>query len=124
VHAQLTNHSDSDATVKLWTQLFGWVLPLGGVLSIPVVGYFLDGKVWLLLAFLFLPCRAQRVLSLQGMRISLWVLNLAATAFGGFTIIPNLYAQMGSFVTMAFFRAFIFSAMANYIVEMFGFANL
>jgi hypothetical protein len=57
------------------------------------------------------------------MRISLWVLSISATLFGLFSCINIISVQIITFLLMAFFRAFLFSAMSNFVVESFGFDN-
>jgi LAT3 family solute carrier family 43 protein 1 len=57
------------------------------------------------------------------MRLSLWVLNVSATLFGLLSCINVLPLQLVTFLMMSFFRAFLFSAMSNFVVDSFGFAH-
>lgn len=92
----------SPDTGEIWTQVFTLVLPVGGVLSIPIVGWFMD------------RC---------SLTVSMTALTVAATLFGITNTIPNLYVQAVTFVLMAFFRAFLFGGMSSYVALIFGFTN-
>jgi len=84
---------------KLWTQIFGWVLPIGGILSIPLVGYLLDHR---------------------GLVTSIFVLNISATAYGVTNLFESsIYAQAATFAIFAFFRAFLFSGMSSYVASLY-----
>lgn len=93
---------DSEKHVQLLTDLFGWILPVGSVLSVPLIGYLLDT---------------------HGMVVSTLCLSLAGTVFGGLVFEPSLFGQIATFVVFSFFRAFLFSAMSAFVAVVFGFAN-
>src|SRR3989338_1246118 len=100
VNSQLAHLSPESGDA--WTLAFTFVLPAGGVLSIPIVGWFMD------------KC---------SLTVAMMALSVAATAFGVFNAIPVLGVQAVTFVLMAFFRAFLFGGMSSYIVIVFGFDN-
>ena len=100
VSSQLAFLSPSSA--EAWTTAFTLVLPIGGVLSIPIVGWFMD------------RC---------SLTTAMTALSVAATAFGVFNAVPVLGVQAVTFVLMAFFRAFLFGGMSSYVAIVFGFAN-
>ena len=53
----------------------------------------------------------------------MFVLNITATLFGFLICVPVLEVQLISFVLMAFWRAFHFSALSSYVAILFGFRN-
>eukprot|EP00743_Colponemidia_sp_Colp-15_P003634 GILK01003923.1.p1 GENE.GILK01003923.1~~GILK01003923.1.p1 ORF type:complete len:474 (+),score=63.84 GILK01003923.1:39-1460(+) len=99
VDSQLQQLADTKETAELWTRIFAWILPAGGVICVPIVGYFLDRK---------------------GLVFSLFVLNVSATLSALFGCIDNLWVQSVTFIIFAFWRAFHFSAMASYVAILFG----
>jgi len=100
VEYQVANISENHA--KYWTQTFGFVLPIGGLISTPIVGWLLD-------------------------RQSLWFnvlsLHLAGVAFGVLICLSSVEAMVAAFVIFAFFRAYLFSCMAHFVTDVFGFDN-
>eukprot|EP01088_Endostelium_zonatum_P006297 TRINITY_DN1840_c0_g3_i1.p1 TRINITY_DN1840_c0_g3~~TRINITY_DN1840_c0_g3_i1.p1 ORF type:complete len:513 (+),score=75.56 TRINITY_DN1840_c0_g3_i1:75-1613(+) len=89
---------------KLMTQLFSVILPIGGVLSAPIVGWLLDK---------------------QGIVTSVSILILSGVIYGILSLFTHvtIWFQIATFLVVAFFRAILFSSMAHYVSLWFGFAN-
>jgi len=88
----------------LFTQIFSVVLPIGGVLVAPVVGWLLDSK---------------------GIVISVGVLVGSGLLYGilGLLTHVSIWIQLLTFGVVAFYRAILFSGMAHYVALWFGFRN-
>jgi len=88
----------------LFTQIFSVVLPVGGIIVAPVVGWLLDKK---------------------GIVISVAVLVASGVIYGilGLLTHASIWIQLFTFGVVAFYRAILFSGMAHYVALWFGFRN-
>lgn len=96
--------TSAEATrAEFYVTLFTYILPAGGVLSVPVIGLFLDKL---------------------GLPFSLWALVLSGVLSGGcaLLVVAPIQVQLVTFVLVAFFRALTFSVMATYVAVEFSFA--
>lgn len=86
------------------TRMFALILPIGGVLSVPVIGLFLDK---------------------MGLAFSIWALCITGLLYAGLALCTfwPVEVQYITFVAVAFFRALLFSVMATYVAVQFSFVH-
>ena len=84
--------------------MFAIILPVGGILSVPIIGIFLDKL---------------------GLTFSIWALCISGALYAGLAVCVFLPIQVQyvTFVVVAFYRALLFSVMATYVAVEFSFVH-
>jgi len=90
------------ATAELYLDIFALMLPLGGVLSAPVIGAVIDKK---------------------GIVFSLVLINTVGLFYGIISLVPILPVQLVTFLLLCVFRPCMYAAMSAFVAVYFGFAN-
>eukprot|EP01126_Amoeba_proteus_P044655 TRINITY_DN4970_c0_g1_i8.p1 TRINITY_DN4970_c0_g1~~TRINITY_DN4970_c0_g1_i8.p1 ORF type:complete len:410 (-),score=45.25 TRINITY_DN4970_c0_g1_i8:157-1386(-) len=102
VEGQLSNcFGVTEAEITTFTNVFGILLPLVGVTSVPLVGWIIDRF---------------------GLLFSIFVLTLSGNIYGLLSLLTMLpvQVQVVTFVMVALFRALLFSVMATYVAVKWG----
>eukprot|EP00126_Sphaerothecum_destruens_P012345 Sdes_comp21171_c0_seq1m19838 len=84
------------------SEFFSVILPLGGVFSVPLIGYYLDRR---------------------GIIQSWYALSFMGALFGILSLIPSASLQYLSMVLFSILRPFLYTAGSFYVGHMFGYTN-
>lgn len=93
-------HSNKKAETV--NSIFDIALPLGGLLSVPFVGTFLDNT---------------------GSLFALTVLVLSATVIGILGCVPTMWAAIANVVLFVIYRPFFYTTVSDYAAKVFGFVT-
>ena len=99
---QIGAFSSDTAVVQLYANVFAWILPGVGVMSVPLVGFSLDKL---------------------GIAFSMWAVVVSGSAAGAMTLFNfwPIQLQIGTFVLWAVYRALLYSVTASVIAQQFPF---
>eukprot|EP01135_Chromosphaera_perkinsii_P011768 Nk52_evm14s2496 gene=Nk52_evmTU14s2496 len=100
VQEQIEEFAEEESAMM--AKFFSILLPLGGALGVPLIGYYLDHR---------------------GIIESWYALGFMGIAFGVLSVIPQWKLQYVSMAIFAILRPFLYTAGSFYVGHMFGFGN-